>query len=118
MSLARIVFLQKKLREKYGPRGYVAGLYLEAGYHVVVGFPTAHGEVDVKAVKGGESYAIDVLVDKRVYGPEVVEAIAKKAESIHAKPVLVIYGNGPKLSKEALEKAKELGVRVKRVRPE
>ncbi len=118
MSLARIVFLQKKLREKYGPRGYVAGLYLEAGYHVIVGFPTAKGEVDVRAVKGGESYAIDVLVEKRVYGPEVVASIAEKAKSINARPVLVLYGNGPRLSKEALEKARELGVRVRRVRPE
>ncbi len=118
MSLARIIFLQKKLREKYGPEGYVAGLYLEAGYNVTVGFETGKGRVSVKAVKGGETLAIDVLVDKRVYGPEVVQAIAEKAKSIGARPVLVLYGAGPELSKDALEKAKELGVKVRRVRPE
>ncbi len=117
MSLARIVFLQKKLREKYGVEGYVAGLYLEAGYSVEVGFATGEGRVAVKAVKGGEVLAVDVLTEKKVYGVEAVEAIARKAKSIGAKPVLVLYGSGPRLSKEALEKARELGVRVRRVRP-
>ncbi len=117
MSLARIVFMQKKLRERFGVEGYVAGLYLEAGYNVNVGFETGEGRVSVRAVKGGEVLAIDVLGEKRVYGPDVVEAIARKAKSIGAKPVLVLYGSGPSLSKEALEKARELGVRVRRVRP-
>ncbi len=117
MSLARIVFTQRKLREKFGPVGYVAGLYVEAGYNVTVGFETPKGRVDVRAVKGGEVYAIDVLLEKRVYGPDVVEAIAEKAKSINAKPVLVLYGAGPELSKDAVEKARELGVKVRRVRP-
>ncbi|AEM39383.1 hypothetical protein Pyrfu_1526 [Pyrolobus fumarii 1A] len=118
MSLARIVFMQKKLREKFGPEGYVAGLYVEAGYSVKVGFETSEGRVSIRAEKEGTIYAIDVLTESKVYGPEVVEAIAKKAKSINAKPVLVLYGSGPKLSKEAMEKAKELGVKVRRVRPE
>ena len=116
MSLARIRFLQRKLEEKYGPKGYIAGLYVEAGFDVTVDFPVAGSTVDILAKKGGTLYAIDVLMDKRVYGPEVVERIVEKAKKLNATPVLVLYGAGPSLSKEAMEKAREAGVRVRRVR--
>ena len=116
MSLARIRFLQRKFEEKYGPKGYVAGLYLEAGFDVTIDFPVAGSTVDILAKKEGRVYAIDVLTDKRVYGPEVVEKIAEKAKKLNAIPVLVLYGAGPTLAKEALDKAREAGVKIRRVR--
>ncbi len=116
MSLARIVFMQKKLSRKFGVVGKVAGRYLEAGYSIHVGFDTPEGRVDIVAKKEGQVLAIDVVDGSVRVGPDTVEAVARKARSINAKPVLVLYGSGPKLTEEAKSRAKELGVSIKRVR--
>ncbi len=116
MSLARIVFMQKKLSKKFGVVGKVAGRYLEAGFSVHIGFETPEGRVDIVAKKEGQVLAIDVVDGAVKIEPETVEVVAKKARSINAKPVLVLYGAGPKLTDEAKAKAKELGVQLRRIR--
>lgn len=116
MSLARIVFLKKKLEKKYGVVGKVAGRYVEAGYTVNVGFQTAKGNIDIVAKKEGQILAIDVITGSVKVGTDVIERLKEKAATINAKPILVLYGAGPQLQEEALKKAEELGVEVKRVR--
>lgn len=116
MSYARVAFLKRVFREKYGVRGTVAGLYLEAGYSITFGVRTRAGHVGFIAVKGEERLAVDVVSKKVTIGVEVVKALKEKAEALGAKPVLVLYGAGPKLSPEAVEAAKSLGVSVRRVR--
>ena len=61
MSLAKIRFTQKILKEKFGVKGIVAGRYLEAGYHVRIDYETSKGKVDVYAVKENNKYAIKVI---------------------------------------------------------
>ncbi|HIP65286.1 MAG TPA: hypothetical protein EYH08_02005 [Pyrodictium sp.] len=116
MSLARIVFLKKKLEKKYGAIGKVAGRYVEAGYTVNIGFQTAKGSIDIVAKKEGQILAIDVITESVKVGTDVIEKLKEKAASINAKPVLVLYGSGPQLQKEALKRAEELGVEIRRVR--
>ena len=117
MTLAEIVFTSKKLAEKYGVGGKVAAKYVAAGYSVKMEFPTAHGTVSFVAKKGSTVLAVDVVDGSRVVDEGVVRAIVEKAKSIRAKPVLVLYGSGPRLSEEAKKAAAELGVSVRRVRP-
>ena len=116
MSLGRIVFTKKKLSRKFGVVGKVAGRYVEAGFTVHVGFKTAEGEVSFIAKRGGQVYAVDVVNGSVDVGPATVEAIARKAASIKARPVLVLYGSGPRLTDDAKKKAEELGVLIRRVR--
>ena len=116
MSLARIVFEKKKLEERYGVEGRVAGHYVEAGYSVKMKFGTPHGTLSFVAKKHSEVLAVDVIYASTVVGAETVRALAEKAASVKAKPVLVLYGSGPVLSEEAKKSAKELGVSIRRVR--
>jgi len=116
LGLARIVFLKKKLEKKYGIIGKVAGRYIEAGYTVNIGFQTAKGDIDVVAKKENRILAIDVISESVKVDVNVIEKLKEKAASINAKPILVLYGAGPQLQKEALKRAEELGVEIKRVR--
>ncbi len=116
VTLAEIVFTKKKLAEKYGVEGRVAGLYVEAGYSVEMHHPVKGDRVSFVARKEGVVVAVDVVNGSvRVTG-EVVSKIAEKAKVLGAKPVIVLYGSGPRLTEEAQNLAKELGVAVKRVR--
>jgi hypothetical protein len=117
MTLAEIVFTSKKLAEKYGVEGKVAAKYVEAGYSVRMRFPTSHGVVSFVAKKESTLLAVDVIEGSRVIGVDTVRSIAEKAKSINAKPVLILYGSGPKLSDEAKKAVAELGVTVRRFRP-
>ncbi len=116
MSLARIVFMKRKLTRKFGVVGKVAGRYIEAGYSVHIGFPTPLGELDIVAKKGGTTLAITVINGSVTVDASKVEEAAKKARSINAKPVVVLYGSGPRLSDEAKKRAEEEGVVIRRVR--
>ena len=116
MTLAEIVFQQKKLEQKYGVEGKVAGRYVEAGFHVRMNVNTKHGRVSFVAIKGGEKLAVDVVSGKKVVGREELEAIKRKAESLGARPVLVLYGSGVVLGDDAKEFVRENNVAVKRVR--
>jgi len=114
MSLARIVFEQKKLAQRYGVVGRIAGRYLEAGYSVAVGLETPAGRVGFLAQKAGERIAVDVYTGSVRITKEQVVAIADKAAALKAKPVLALHGRGVKVTPEALEEAKKRGVAIKR----
>ncbi|ABM81038.1 hypothetical protein [Hyperthermus butylicus] len=116
MTLAEIVFTKKKLAEKYGVEGKVAGRYVEAGYSVKMKFPTPKGTVSFVAKKESTILAVDVIYGSVNVGRSMVETIAEKARSINAKPILVLYGSGPVLLDDAKTAARELGVEIRRVR--
>ena len=116
MSIARVRYERARLEERYGEVGVVAGRYLEAGYHVRLFHPTRYGQVHVLAYKGSIRLVIEVIKEASTVGAEVVERVAKKAELLRAKPILILYGNGPRLSEEARSRAKEMGVKVRRLR--
>lgn len=114
MSLAEIRFLQRRLEEKYAEIGKVAGKYIEAGFTVNIRrTKTPKGVIDIVAKKN-EIYAIDVYKKTGSVPTSVVEEIAEKAKTIGAKPVLALWGRGPKVTEEVLKRADELGVKIKR----
>ena len=117
MTLAEIVFTQKKLRKRYGVEGSVAGRYVEAGYSVAVGVETPAGRASFVAKKAGEILVADVINGTVKVTAEHVRSIAAKAQALRGRPVLILYGSGPILTEEAAKAAKEAGVVVKRVRP-
>ncbi len=116
MSLAKIRFVQKALMEKYGSIGIVASRYLEAGFSVRVNHPTRLGPVHIIASGNGMRLAIEVFSEPRDVPRDVVEKLIEKAKLVRAKPILVLYGNGPKLSDELYRFCREHGIKVRRIR--
>ncbi len=115
-ALARIRMLQRVLRDKYGIVGEVAARYLEAGARVRVMHPTRLGPIHVLVYKDGGRLAIEVFAESKPVPKEVVRNLVEKAKLVQAKPILVLYGDGPKLSDEVYSMCKELGVKIRRVR--
>ncbi len=116
MGLARIRLLQRVLREKYGIYGEVAARYVEAGAHVRLMHPTRYGPIHILVYKDGEKYVIEVFKASTMVPRETVEALKKKADLVRAKPILVLYGDGPKLTDDIYKLCKELGIKIRRIR--
>ena len=116
MGLAKIRFIQKSLIEKYGILGNVASRYLEAGLNVRILHPTRHGPIHIVVNGNNIRLAIEVFAESREVPKEVIERIVEKAKLIKAKPVLILYGDGPKLTNEAFELCRKYGVKVRRIR--
>jgi len=115
-ALTRIRMLQRIFKRKFGPVGEVASRYLESGAHVRINHPTRYGAIHVLVYKDGEKYAIEVFNEPRSVPMTVIENLAEKAKLVRAKPILVLYGDGPTLSGEAYLRCKELGVKIRRIR--
>ncbi len=114
MTSARQIFLMKRLIRKYRVKGRVASRYIAAGYSVTIN-PPLEG-VDFTASKHGVRFAGIILSDKKMYDVDIVEKAHEISEKYRVKPILILYGSGPRLSPKALEKAREYGVIVRRVR--
>lgn len=113
MTTAREAFEAKMLARKYGVPGKAAGRYRMAGYRVEM---TPGGKADFIARRRGEALAVKVYERSGEVPVAVLEELASYSAGAGLKPVLVLYGSGPRLSAEARDKARELGVSVKRVR--
>lgn len=116
MATARQRFLSRVLIRKYGEVGVVASRYLEAGYAVRVMHPTRYGPVHVFAQRGGERLVIEVFKESREVGQSDVEPLLKKAELLRSRPVLVLYGDGPRLGDGLYRELRERGVKIRRIR--
>lgn len=115
MSLAEIRFIQKKLKEKYGEVGVIAGKYLEAGFSInIKTVKTPRGVIDIVASRGKEKLAIDVYDKSGKLPLNAIEEIYEKAKHIGAKPVLALWGRGVELDENVIKKANELGVKIRR----
>uniref|UniRef100_A0A7J3X8E6 Uncharacterized protein n=1 Tax=Thermofilum pendens TaxID=2269 RepID=A0A7J3X8E6_THEPE len=114
MTTARLRYQQKLLSRKHSVIGRVAALYLGAGLHVTLNHPTRHGPVHVVATGNDQRLAIDIYASPKPAGTAAVEAIARKAALLKAKPILALYGAD--IAPEALELARKLGVKVRRIR--
>lgn len=115
MTTARLRYLQAALKKRYGLLGKVASLYMGAGLHVRVNHPTRHGPVHILATGGGQKLAVEVYSSSTPASTSLVELVARKAELLRAKPVLVLYGSATVIP-QALELAKKLNVKIKHVR--
>lgn len=116
MTTAREAFEARKLAEKYGVIGRVAGRYREAGYQVEVIATDEDSAYNFTAEKSGERLAVKVAVKPGQVPVEVLEKLAGQASEHGYKPVLVLYGSGPKLAGAASARAGELKVSVRRAR--
>ncbi len=113
MTTAREEFEARKLEAKYGVPGKVAALYRRAGYQVKM--EDAEG-VDFLAWRRGEKLAVKVYSASGQVPMSVVDALIEEAGKHSAKPVIVLYGAGPRLTGEVREAAKQKGASVRRVR--
>lgn len=114
MTSAKRLFLMRKLREKYSVKGRVASRYIAAGFSVTINPPLTG--VDFTATKHGFRYAGIILWEKKTYNTDVVEKAHSIGEKYRVKPLIILYGSGPRITREAVEKARELGVIIRRIR--
>jgi len=106
--------ISKLIRES-GVLGKLASLYVASGHNVTLNFKVKKSVIDILAQKDKAKYAIKVHLTSNPVNTREVEEIANASSKINAKPILIIYGSA-KVLNDALEKAKELGVKIKRVR--
>lgn len=113
MVTARQAHVIKRLIERNGILGKVAARYIEAGFRVRIN-PGIEA-LDMVAVKEGLKLGIKVLVCSKINN-ELLEKFKLSCEKHGFKPVIILYGSAPRLSKEDLDKLLEKGIVVKRVR--
>ncbi len=116
MVTAKEAFEAKKLIAKYGVVGKVAARYRTAGYQVKVEKSDPESDYNFVAWKKGEKLVVAVYTKSGQVPEEAVEKVANAAKELGGKPILVLYGAGPKTTGSLVEKAKELGVSLRRVR--
>ncbi len=116
MTTAREAFEAKKLAQKYGVIGKVAGRYVTAGYSVDVVTTDSTAPYHFTAVKKGEKLAVRVYEKSGRVPTSVVLELAEKAKSDGYKPILVLYGSGPKVTDEVVTVARDNNVVIRRVR--
>ncbi|MCD6487868.1 MAG: hypothetical protein J7K21_01410 [Desulfurococcales archaeon] len=116
MVTARARFIQKKISKKYGIVGKVAGRYIGAGYSVSFNKKVGDLTFDFIASKNRQILAIKIVSNTTLVKPGLVDQVAEAAKKISAKPVIILYGSGPSISEDALKKANEAGISIKRLR--
>lgn len=117
MATEREAYEAKLLASRYGPVGKVAGNYRVAGFQVKVLNGSEEAPLNFIAwKKGGERLGVKVRVKSGVVDKSEIESLKAEAERNNAKPVLVLYGRGPRISRELVEEARRMGVSLRRVR--
>lgn len=116
MATAREIYEAKLLANRYGPVGKVAGNYRTAGFQVKVLSAEEEAPLNFLAWKKGERYAVKVVVRSGPIDPSILEKLKEEAEKNSARPVLVAYGRGPKVTRQLIEAAKSAGVSLRRFR--
>ena len=113
VTTGREAFEAKLLAMKYGVPGKVAGLYRSAGYQVDM---VLSDDLDFIARRKGEGLGVKVFQKPGQPPEELLDKLSAAAKERGLKPILVLYGAGPRISSELREKAKGLGISVRRVR--
>jgi len=117
MVTAKARFISKLFRERYGVIGVVAGRYVSAGYGVKFNIRSGEVVFDIVALKENEKLAIKVYNGRVVLEIEDVNKIIDAAKNVNAKPVIILYGRGPKVSDELINKLDEIEISIRRIRP-
>ncbi len=117
MVTAKEAFEAKKLASKYGHVGKVAASYRTAGYEISESIDvSADAPYNFTASKKGEKLVVKVYEKTGTVPTDVLERLVSSAKEVEGKPVLVLYGAGPKVSSELREKAKSELVSIRRFR--
>ncbi len=117
MTTARERYLQRILEERYGIVGRVAARYVGAGLHVRLMHPTRYGPVHIFAIGAGQRLVIEVCDKPGKVTEETINTLVNKAKLLRSKPVLVLYGKDVLLPEDLFKKAREMGVKVRRIIP-
>lgn len=90
--------------------------YKKAGFKVKLRKKTSVGEIDVLARRKNQKVAVEVKHGnkKRYITSKDVEKIAKKANAVKAKPVLVLSGRA-KITSTGRREAKNKNVRIRKI---
>jgi len=113
LTTGREAFEAKLLAMKYGVPGKVAGLYRSAGYQVDM---LLSDELDFIARRRGEGLGVKVYQDPGQPPEDLLSRLSAAARERGLKPVLILYGAGPRVSGEVRDRARELGISIRRVR--
>ena len=116
MATEREVFEAKKLEAKYGVIGKAAARYRMAGYSIEVVDENEEAPVNFIASKKDEKLAVKVFYRTGKVPQEIVERLVEQSKKANAKPVLVLYGSGPKITGDIIELLRSNGAGLKRVR--
>ncbi len=116
MATEREVFEAKKLESKYGVVGKVAARYRMAGYAIEVVDEKEGAPVNFIASKKGEKLAVKVVYKSGKVARGLVDKLAEESNKAGARPVLVLYGAGPRVTNELLETIRASGIGLRRVR--
>ncbi|MDK6029163.1 hypothetical protein QPL79_07285 [Ignisphaera sp. 4213-co] len=118
MTTANQIYLMKKLEERYGSVGKVAGRYLAAGLSVEFMHPTRYGPIHI-VVRGNNSvFAIDVFDKPGKLSIDDVKTLIEKARLIKAKPILFLYSSAAKVDDDVYKFCIENGVKIKMLKKE
>jgi len=117
MATAKARFISKLFKKRYGVIGIVAGRYVSAGYGVKFNIRSGEIVFDIIALKENEKLAIKVYNGKATLKIDDVNKIVNAAKNINAKPVIILYGKGPKVSDELINKLDEIEISIRRIRP-
>lgn len=113
MVTAKQRYVSRALARKYGVVGLVAGRYVEAGYSVEMFHQTRYGPVQFLTRKRG--LLVVEVYDKGIIEPGPIKVFHEKARLLGARPIVVLYGSGVKLSEEAKSYCEQNNIKVRRV---
>jgi len=107
-------FIVNKLLEKGGVVNKVATAYVKAGFNIRLkpDLPS----VDLIAIRGSEKYCIKVLHEKKTYDENALKDFLSSCREAGYTPVVVLYGSGPKIAQDFLDKNKNVKIRRFRFR--
>lgn len=111
MTTAHQGFIINKLLEKGGVLNKVAANYVKAGFNVRV--KPGINDVDLIAIKRNEYYCIKVLWKKKIFNEQELSSFIENCDKIKCRPVIILYGSGPKIDPGFLGKYK---VKIRRIR--
>ncbi|MCE4613214.1 MAG: hypothetical protein F7C07_05215 [Desulfurococcales archaeon] len=116
MATEREVFEAKKLEAKYGVIGKAAARYRMAGYNIEVVDDKEEAAANFVATKKGEKLAVKVFYRSGKVPQDAVEKLIEYSGKASARPVLVLYGSGPKITGELLDLIRSNNVSLRRMR--
>ncbi|MEM1541701.1 MAG: hypothetical protein QW101_05645 [Ignisphaera sp.] len=116
MTSAKIRYIQNIYEKKYGRLGRIAGRYVGAGYGVEFNHPTRYGPVSLLVRGRGSIMAIEVVENNDKVDIEKIKVFIEKAKLLKAKPVLILYSTGSKLSDDVRKLCMDNGVKIRRIK--
>ncbi len=114
--VSRAKYICRIYEKKYGVVGRIAKRYIMAGYSVEFMHPTRYGSIHIVARGDGQKIAIEVFDKSSTVSMETVSRLLEKSKLIGAKPILILYSNGPRIDNEVYRYCIENGIKIRRIK--